>query len=139
MTTESRHLGVHITRPVAEVYAFAADPANLPRWAHGLGGTVLQEDGNWYVEMPEGRARITFAPHNDHCVLVHEVVTPSGETVHVPLRAVADGEGCGVVLTLRRPPGTSDAEFARDAALVSADLAVLKQVVEAAADGTPRS
>jgi hypothetical protein len=128
----SRHLSVHIDRPVAEVYAFAADPANLPRWAPGLGSSVVCEDGVWFVETPGGRARVTFAPANEYGVLDHEVVTPTGETVYVPLRAIADGDGCEVVFTLRRSPGMTDAEFERDAGLVSADLALLKQVLEAA-------
>lgn len=132
MSTESRHLSVRIDRPVAEVYAFASDPANLPRWAPGLGGSVVREGGHWYVETPAGRARLTFAPRNEYGVLDHEVVTPSGETVYVALRGIADGDGCEVVFTLRRSRGMTDAEFERDAGLVSADLARLKRVLETA-------
>ncbi|MET8912660.1 SRPBCC family protein [Micromonospora sp. NPDC004551] len=130
MSTESRHLSVHIDRPVAEVYAFVSDPRNLPRWAPGLGSSVVREDDGWFVETPEGRAQVTFAPRNGYGVLDHEVVTPSGETVYVPLRALADGDGCEVVFTLRRSPGMSDAEFDRDAGLVTGDLALLKKVLE---------
>ena len=132
MPTESRHLSVHIGRPVADVYAFASDPANLPRWARGLGGSVTQENGTWFVETPDGRAQITLAPDNDYGVLDHHVVTPSGEAVYVPLRAIADGDGCEVIVTLRRAPGLTEAEFERDGALVAADLARLKSVLEAA-------
>lgn len=32
----SRHISVVINRAQAEVYGFAADPANLPEWAGGL-------------------------------------------------------------------------------------------------------
>ncbi|QLQ36837.2 SRPBCC family protein [Micromonospora robiginosa] len=130
MATESRHLSVHIDRPVAAVYAFVADPANLPRWAPGLGGSVTRDGDDWFVDTPEGRARLTFAPANDYGVLDHEVHTPAGETVYVPLRAVADGEGTEVVFSLRRGPGMSDADFERDTALVQGDLARLKAVLE---------
>lgn len=132
MRTESRHLSVYIDRPVADVYAFASDPANLPRWAPGLGSSVVQVDDNWFVETPEGRARVTVAPHNEYGVLDQEVLTPSGQTVYVPLRAIADGDGCEVVFTLRRAPGMTDAEFERDTALVTGDLALLKEVLESA-------
>ncbi|MDT4989027.1 MAG: hypothetical protein QOI74_3121 [Micromonosporaceae bacterium] len=132
MQTESRHLSVYIDRPVTDVYAFASDPANLPRWASGLGSSVVQVDGDWFVETPEGRVRVTFAPDNEYGVLDHDVLTPSGQTVYVPLRAVADGDGCEVVFTLRRSPGMTDAEFERDTALVGADLALLKKVLESA-------
>ncbi|MGC4896100.1 SRPBCC family protein [Micromonospora sp. DT31] len=130
MATESRHLSVHIDRPVVEVYAFVADPANLPRWAPGLGGPVVREDGHWFVDTPQGRARLTFAPANDFGVLDHEVRTPSGETVYVPLRAIVDGDATEVVFSLRRMPGMSDADFDRDTALVEADLARLRTVLE---------
>ena len=110
MGNDTRHLSVRIDRPAREVYAFASDPANLPSWAPGLGSAVVQEDGAWFVVTPEGRARVTFAPANEFGVLDHEVVTPSGETVHVPLRAIADGDACDVVFTLRRGPGMTDAD-----------------------------
>jgi hypothetical protein len=130
MSTESRHLSVFIDRPVAQVYAFVANPANLPRWAPGLGSSVVRVDGDWFVETPQGRVRVRFAPANDFGVLDHEVLTPLGETVYVPLRAIADGDGCEVLFTLRRTPGMTDAEFDRDNALVNGDLALLKTVLE---------
>jgi hypothetical protein len=130
MQSESRHLSVYIDRSGSQVYAFAADPANMPRWAAGLGTSVVQRDGDWFVETPEGRARVTFAPENEYGVLDHEVLTPSGETVYVPLRVIADGDGCEVVFTVRRRPGMTDAEFGRDIAAVNRDLALLKKILE---------
>ncbi|GEL98194.1 SRPBCC family protein [Cellulomonas terrae] len=129
--TQSRHLSVHIDRPSSEVYAFASDPRNLPRWAPGLGSAVEPDGDAWFVETSQGRVGLTFAPQNDYGVLDHVVRTPSGDTVYVPLRAIADGDGCEVVFTLRPTPGMTDAELDRDTALVTADLALLKQVVEA--------
>lgn len=130
MTTESRHLSVHVDRPAAEVYDFAADPTNLPLWAQGLGGPLVHEEGAWFVETAAGRARLTFAPRNEYGVLDHEVVTPAGETVHVPLRVIPDGDASEVVFTLRRAPGMTDAELERDAAAVMSDLGALRTVVE---------
>jgi len=130
MDAESRHLSVYIDRPMTEVYAFASNPANLPRWAAGLGSSVVREKQNWFVETPQGRVQVTFAPDNEYGVLDHEVVTPSGDTVYVPLRAIRDGNGCEVVFTLRRLPGMTDPEFERDTALVTGDLALLKDVLE---------
>ena len=52
------------------------------------------------------------------------------ETVYVPLRALADGQGTEVVFTLRRGAGMTDDELERDAALVTSDLARLKAVLE---------
>jgi hypothetical protein len=131
MGSHSRHVSIGIDRPVAEVYEFAADPRNLPRWAAGLAGADLAYDGgHWVTESPMGRVTITFAPHNDFGVLDHDVTLPSGETVHNPLRAIADGAGTEVVFTLRQRDMT-DEELERDAEAVARDLATLKGVLEA--------
>jgi hypothetical protein len=132
MASESRHVCERIDRPAAEVYEYASDPANLPRWASGLGSSVERADGRWFVETPTGRVGFAFVPRNEYGVLDHEVTLPSGETVYNPMRVIPAGSGCEVVFTLRRLPGMSDEDFARDAGLVAADLTRLKQVLESA-------
>ena len=88
-----RHLSVSVRRPPSEVYAFAANPANLPRWAKGLSGSIENVDGEWTADSPMGRVKVRFAPKNDLGVLDHDVVLPSGETVHNPMSVVANGGG----------------------------------------------
>jgi hypothetical protein len=131
MASETRHLSVSIDRPAADVYEYAADPANVPRWAPGLARTVEHVDGQWFADSPMGRITFAFAPRNDFGVLDHDVTMPSGEVVHNPMRVLADGSGSEVVFTLRRRPEMSDDEFELDAAAVLADLVALKRVVEA--------
>ncbi|MFE7979798.1 SRPBCC family protein [Streptomyces shenzhenensis] len=128
---ESRHLSTYVDRSVADVYAYASDPAKLPAWALGLGGSIERIDGQWVAQSaPMGRVVVAFVPANDLGVLDHDVTLPSGETVYNPLRVIADGAGSEVVFTLRRRPGMTDAEFQRDADMVVADLARLKEVLE---------
>jgi uncharacterized protein YndB with AHSA1/START domain len=132
VTLESRQIGVLIERPHDEVYDYASDPANLPEWAPGLGSAVVEVDGRWQVETPAGRVGIVFAPPNDFGILDHWVTTSSGEVFYNPLRVFTNEEGSEIVFTLRRSPGMSGEEFERDAGLVAADLARLKQVLERA-------
>jgi len=132
---DSRHLSEHIDRPAQEVYDYAADPAHLPDWAAGLGTSIEHLDGQWIVDSPVGRLLLDFAPRNDLGVLDHSVTLPSGETVHNPIRVIADGPGCEIVFTLRRQPGMTDEDFERDASAVLADLRTLKQRTEDAARG----
>jgi len=40
VASESRHISTSIKRPATEVYDYAANPANLPEWAAGLGGSI---------------------------------------------------------------------------------------------------
>lgn len=111
----------------------SSEPANLPKWAQGLGGSIEEIDGQWVAESsPMGRVVVAFTPHNELGVLDHDVTLPSGETVHNPVRVIADGRGSEVVFTLRRQPGMSDADLRRDADMVTADLARLKELMESA-------
>jgi len=126
------HVTVSIDRPPREVYAFAADPRNLPRWAAGLARSELRPAGDaWVAESPMGRVCIRFVERNDLGVLDHDVTLPSGETVHNPLRVLRRGEGSEVVFTLFRRPGVGDEELARDREAVERDLGTLKELLEA--------
>jgi hypothetical protein len=130
MTSESRHISEWIDRRPQEVYDYAADPANLPQWAPGLGSSVEKVDGRWYVETSEGRVGFAFVQRNEYGVLDHYVTMPSGEIVYNPMRVIADGSSCEVVFTLRRRPGLSDEDFCADADAVAADLTRLKRMLE---------
>ncbi len=127
---ETRHLSVSIQRPVEAVYDFVVNPANLTRWAPGLGDSVEQVDGAWFVTMTIGRARLVFAERNPFGVLDHQVTLATGETFYNPMRVVPDGAGSELVFSVRRRPSLSDEDFDRDAAAVLADLQTVKAILE---------
>jgi hypothetical protein len=131
MTSSSIQVSEWIDRPAADVYEYVRRPANLAEWAPGLGAGVRQVDGRWFVETPDGLVGVEFAPRNDFGVLDHDVTFPSGQTYYNPMRVTACDGGSEVVFSVRRLPGTSEQEHARDAGLVAADLARLKLVLEA--------
>ena len=129
-----RHITISIRRSAADVYAFASDPRNLPRWAAGLAGSEVSEhEGQWVTDSPMGRIRIRFAAENALGVLDHDVWLASGEVVHNPMRVVPNGDGSEVTFTLMRRAGMTDAELAADAAAVARDLRALKQLLEGTA------
>ena len=131
MGSRSEHISIVIDRPPSQVYDFASDPVNLPKWAAGLAGSTVERNGQqWFTESPMGRVTFTFAPRNDFGVLDHDVTLPSGEVVHNPLRVLRDGDACEVVFTLRRRPEMTDEDFERDADAVARDLAMLKSILE---------
>ena len=133
MAVESRHVSERIDRQASDVYDYASDPANLPEWAPGLGRSVENVDGEWFVETSSGRVGLAFVARNAYGVLDHYVTMPSGEVFYNPMRVIPDGDACEVVFTVRRLPDMSDEDFARDIGLVQADLTRLKHVLEAAA------
>lgn len=133
---EVRHISVPIARRPAEVYEFASDPRNLPRWASGLASSELTKDGEeWRAEAPFGKIRMKFAPRNSFGVLDHDVTLESGVTIHNPMRVVPNGEGSEFVFTLIRQPGMSDEQFANDKAAVELDLQTLKALLERKSNG----
>lgn len=127
---QSRFLSVVIHRPVKDVYAFAADPEHLARWASGLAQTDVTRQGDaLVVGSPTGDVRIVFAGPNAYGVLDHEVTTPDGTTTYNPMRVVAHPDGAEVVLTVRQL-GLTDDELERDASTVQGDLETLKRLLE---------
>ena len=117
-----QHIGVHIARPPAEVYEFASDPRNLPRWAAGLVRSEIRQDGDaWVADAPFGTVRVKFAERNAFGVMDHDVTLESGVIVHNPMRVVPRGAGSELI---------SDEQFTRDRAAVQRDLEALKALLE---------
>ncbi|WP_085511661.1 SRPBCC family protein [Plantibacter flavus] len=111
------------------VYEYASDIDNLPRWAAGLAqAEVVREGDTLFVESPMGRVEVRFVEHNRLGVLDHDVTLPSGTVVTNPVRVLAHPEGAELVFTVRQIE-LDDAAFARDVAMVEADLERLDQQV----------
>jgi hypothetical protein len=119
---QNLHVSVSIDRPPREVYAFAADVGNLPRWAIGLGTSFRREGDALVAEGPLGTVEVRFDPRNDLGVLDHKVVLGSGRAVLNAMRVVPNGDGSEVTFMVVRQLETSDAEFAADCAAVVQDL-----------------
>jgi hypothetical protein len=129
-THNARTLTVSIDRPPAEVYAFAANVQNLPRWATAFVRSVRKTDSGWIAETIEGPIGVEFAPPNAFGVLDHVVRPAPGVEIHVPMRVLPNGAGSEVVFTLVQFPGMPPEKFARDIDMVQRDLATLKRVLE---------
>lgn len=127
---EVRNISVSIRRSPPDVYAFIINGENIPRWAKGLGTKIRRVDDEWIADGPIGAVRVRFTPPNDLGVADHDVVLPSGETVHNPIRVVPNGTGSTVIFTLLRRPALSEREFEEDAQVVERDLVSLKALLE---------
>ena len=130
MTYMARHISVSINRPAVQVYGFASNPENLPKWAAGLSGSIRKDNEDWIAEAPMGSVKVKFAEENPFGVLDHEVTLPSGVKVYNPMRVFPNNDGSELVFTLYRRPDVSDQEFAEDAKSVEKDLAKLKTLLK---------
>lgn len=126
-----QHISVSIDRRPADVYQFASDPGNLPRWAAGLARSEVRKAGDeWVADSPMGKVRVRFAGKNPYGVLDHDVILSSGVAAHNPMRVVPNGDGSEFIFTLIRRPGMSDEDLAGDRAAVEKDLRALKELLE---------
>ena len=129
-TVESRTIGVSISRERDEVYQFLAEPANFPLWASGLCKSIRPHGELWIAETRRGPVKVRFTAPNAFGIVDHYVSASSDSEIYVPMRVIANGAGCEVLLTLFRQPGMSDAKFGEDVHWVERDLQVLKTRLE---------
>lgn len=132
MTYPAKHISQSIHCQPDEVYAYIANPENLPHWAAGLSQSEMKHvNGEWLADSPMGQVKVNFEPVNSYGIADHAVTLPSGEVVNNPLRVIPNGKGSEVVFTLYQRTGMSTADFENDAAHVAADLKTLKALLEA--------
>ena len=129
-TVESRILSVRIDRKYDEVYAFLLAPGNWNLWAFGLGKNIRRSADGWIADSDGGIATVLFTPQNNFGVVDHTVIRPSGQRVYVPMRLVANADGCELLFTLFREPNLSDAQFESGSDFVLSDLNRLKSLLE---------
>ncbi|WP_312360828.1 SRPBCC family protein [Agrobacterium sp.] len=129
---QSRIIHLSVEKPWAQVYGFASDPRNMPRWAAGLGGGLKLDGNDWIADGgPLGEVRVNFAPTNEFGVIDHVVTLPDGLKVYNALRVTPNGSGAEVSFTLLRLDGMTDEDFEEDAKAITADLETLKSLLEA--------
>ncbi|MEK7072416.1 MAG: SRPBCC family protein [Patescibacteria group bacterium] len=130
MIFPAKNINISINCWASKVYEFASNPANLPRWATGLSGSINNINGEWIAESPMGRIKIKFADKNKFGILDHEVTLSSGEKIYNPMRVFPNNDGSELVFTLYHRPDMSDKMFEDDAKLVKRDLEKLKNLLE---------
>lgn len=127
----ARVVHLSIDRDWREVYAFASDPRNMPRWASGLAAGLKRDGDDWIGDGgPIGEIRVRFAPENAFGVIDHTVTLADGTVVENALRITPNHDGAEVSFTVIRQASQDDAAFEADAAHVAQDLATLKRLLE---------
>lgn len=131
MTAEAQNVSITINRKATDVYSYASNPENLPKWAAGLSKSKLEKSGEfWLADSPMGRVKIKFAEKNGFGILDHDVTLPNGVVAHNPLRVVPNLEGSEVIFTVFRAADKSEQDFAKDVGMVEKDLKTLKNNLE---------
>ena len=132
MTWKTVHVSQTSSASPSTVCAFAGDPANLPLWAAGLSAGIRRVSDRWVADSPMGQVEVAFTGPIDLGILDHDVTLPDGTVVHNPVRVLRNDVGAEIVFTAYQRDGMTDAEFESDVATVRADLARLRDLLEAA-------
>tara|TARA_R110001606_G_scaffold398164_1_gene576574 strand:+ start:1321 stop:1722 length:402 start_codon:yes stop_codon:yes gene_type:complete len=128
---EVQHISIYIDCLPSDVYEFASNPENLPRWAAGLASSEVKRDRDaWVAQAPFGKVKIRFAERNTFGIMDHDVELDPGVVVHNPMRVFPNGDGSEFIFSLLRQPDMSDEQFAEDKQAVEKDLATLKELLE---------
>jgi hypothetical protein len=124
---------ITIGAPAKEVYAFVAEPGNLPRWAVGFAREIRPEDDHWQVRTGSGaEVRLRFRTDAE-LGIVDFVMEPAPGVVAVAYsRVLPHGDGADVVFTQQQTPGMADDSFDAQVAALGHELTVLKALLEVA-------
>lgn len=129
MTYPVKNISVSINKSPEEVYQFASNPENFPKWVKFVQSITKQGD-LWIGKTAQGDIKIKWPPSNDYGILDHDVTFANGETVSNPMRIIPNNKGCEFVFTLFHMPGKTSSAFDEDSKLVTADLQQLKEIME---------
>ncbi len=82
-----KHISVTIINRVwGDVYEYASNPENLPRWAAGLSRGIEKIGEHWLADSTMGKIKISFAERNKFGILDHDVILESGIRFYNPKR-----------------------------------------------------
>jgi hypothetical protein len=116
-----------ITLPVSfeEVFAFLAQPENLPRWAVGFARGIRREGDDWIVQTIQGEMPIRVVADAERGTIDFQMrVAPGLEGVAYS-RVIRNDSGAEYVFTQFQLPGMDDEVFAAQRVALAEELAIL--------------
>jgi hypothetical protein len=124
-----------VTVPVdpGHIFAFLAEPANLPRWAVGFAQDVRRDGEDWIVTTGQGEVPVRIVADAASGVIdFHLTPMPDVEVVAYS-RVVANGDGAEYVFTQVQAPGMPDGVFEDQIAALRHELELLTVLFQARA------
>jgi hypothetical protein len=132
---------ISIDSPADAVYAFVADPTNLPRWAVEFASEVTAKDDVWLVtpvdktpdgEVAAGMGEVSLRVVTDKTLGIVDwhLIFPGGVESVVSSRVVPRGEGSEFMFTQVQAPEMPDEMFDRFVKSVEHELSTLKALME---------
>lgn len=115
-----------------DVFAFLADPENLPRWAVGFCRSIRRDGAErWLVETPGGDVPVRYVTNPELGTIdFHMDIAPATEAIAYS-RVMANGEDAEYVFTQFQTDGMPDAVFNGQVSALAEELHVLQAIFRA--------
>jgi hypothetical protein len=135
-TLRSDTRAITIEAAAKEVFAFAADPENLPRWAVGFCRAIrpdLGTPGRWIVTTAQGDVALRYVIDAAFGAIDFYLAPAPGVELPAFSRVVPNGEGAEYVFTQFQSPGMPDDVFEGQVRALVEELQVLRGLIMARA------
>ena len=134
VTTPSDTRAVTIAAPPEQVFAFVANPENLPRWAVGFCRAIRRDTDvpdQWIVTTGQGNLPIRYVTEAALGVIDFYISPAPGIELAAFSRVVRNGDGAEYVFTQLQAPGMPDEVFQAQIDALVEELHVLRSVIRA--------
>src|SRR5262245_28458606 len=108
-----------------DVFAFLAEPENLPRWAVGFARGIHRAAGGWVVQTGHGDVPIRILADRERGTIDFLMSIAHGVEATAYSRLLPNGDSAEFVFTQFRQPGMSDEVFAGQRSALAEELALL--------------
>jgi hypothetical protein len=134
-TTASDTQSVTIEAPRDSVYAFVADPENLPRWAVGFCQAIrpAPDSDGWMVTTASGDIPLRYETDDDGGTIDFYFRPLPTVEVAAFSRVVPNGDSCEYIFTQFQTVGMPDDVFAGQIRALREELNVLRGLMHARA------
>ncbi|HEX2715788.1 MAG TPA: hypothetical protein VHM88_26695 [Candidatus Acidoferrales bacterium] len=115
------------------LFAFLADPNNLPRWAVGFCRAIRRDGDRWFAQTSQGEVAIRYDTHPDLGIIDFHISLAPGTDVTAFSRVLPNGDGSEYVFTQFQAPGMPDDVFEGQVRALKEEMVMLSALMHAQA------
>jgi hypothetical protein len=129
MRSDTQTMTVHADPDT--LFAFLAEPRNLPKWAVGFCRDIRRDGDAWVVATGQGEVTLRVEADPSARTVDFRMSPAPGVEVLAASRVVPNGAEAEYVFTQFQPDGMPDQAFAANVRALSEELLVLKHAAAA--------
>ncbi len=131
MRSNTEHVTINVDH--RQLFAFLADPHNLPKWAVGFCRAIRREGERWVVQTLQGEVSIRYVTDPSLGIIDFYISPAPGTEAAAFSRVLPNGGGSEYVFTQFQTPEIPDGVFERQVRALKEELVVLRALMHAQA------